>query len=251
MIDPATIAALTVVAAVAGFVDAIAGGGGILVMPALLWAGVPPIVAIGTNKLQSVFGTSLALGNYWRSGLVDWRGAWPLAMLAFIGALLGALTIQAVDPHLLPLIVPLFLVATAVYVLLSPRMSDEDAHHRLGPRGYAPVASAIGFYDGFFGPGAGSFYTTSLVGLRGYGLTRATAMAKFLNLSSAAASLLMFALGGHIFWFLGLCMAAGAMIGGWMGSHSALRFGAALIRPLLVITSLALTAKLIADYFSA
>lgn len=251
MLDAPLIALLTLVAIVAGFVDSIAGGGGILVMPALLWAGVPPIVALGTNKLQSVFGTGMALANYWRSGLIDWRGGWPLAAFALIGATIGALTIQSVQPRLLELIVPVLLVASALYVLFSPRMSDQDAHHRLSARGYAPVASAIGFYDGFFGPGAGSFYTTSLVSLRGQGLTRATAMAKFLNLASAAASLVMFTLGGHTYWLLGLCMGAGAMVGGWIGSHSALRFGAALIRPLLVVTSLALTVKLLWGYFSA
>lgn len=250
MIDPATIALLTLVATVAGFVDSIAGGGGILVMPALLWAGVAPIFALGTNKLQSVFGTTMALRNYGRSGTIDWRRNGLLAALAFAGALIGALTIQAVRPRVLDLAVPLLLVGSAIYVLLSPRMSDDDAHQRLSVRGYAPVAAAIGFYDGVFGPGAGSFYTTSLVALRGHGLTRATAVAKFLNLSSALASVAMFALGGHIEWLLGLSMAAGAIVGGWLGSHSALRFGAALIRPLLVITSLALTAKLIIDYFS-
>ena len=113
------------------------------------------------------------------------------------------------------------------------------------------MASGIGFYDGFFGPGAGTFYTTSLVALRGYGLTRATALAKLINLTSAAATLLLFAVAGHIAWPLGICMAAGAIVGGWLGSHSALRFGAQLIRPLLVSVSLALTVKLLWSYFSA
>jgi uncharacterized protein len=112
------------------------------------------------------------------------------------------------------------------------------------------VATAIGFYDGFFGPGAGTFYTTSLVALRGYGLTRATALAKLVNLTSAMATLLLFAAAGHILWLLGLCMAAGAMAGSWIGSHSALRFGARLIRPLLVATSIALTTRLLWSYFS-
>jgi uncharacterized membrane protein YfcA len=128
-------------------------------------------------------------------------------------------------------------------------MTDRDAHHRLSSAGYAPIGAAIGFYDGFFGPGAGTFYTTSLVALRGYGLTRATALTKLVNLTSALASLFLFALGGHLLWLLGLCMAIGAMAGGWLGSHSALRFGARLIRPLLVLISLSLTAKLLWSYF--
>ena len=151
---------------------------------------------------------------------------------------------------ILNLIVPALLVAAALYVLLSPRMTDEDAHHRVTSAGYAPVGAAIGFYDGFFGPGAGTFYSTSLVALRGYGLTKATALTKLFNMTSAVASLVLFAIGGHLLWLLGLCMAVGAMAGGWLGSHFALRFGARLIRPLLVLISLSLTTRLLWAYFA-
>jgi len=250
MLEPWSYAALTIVAAVGGFVDSIAGGGGLIVIPALLFAGVPPVYALGTNKLQSAFGTAIALRNYWRSGIVEWRPNRASVLLAFAGAVGGALLVQSISARLLSLIVPLLLVGSALYVLLSPRMTDDDAHHRVSSRGYAPVAAAIGFYDGFFGPGAGTFYTTTLVALRGYGLTKATAQCKLINVTSAIASLLLFALGGHVAWMLGLCMAAGAMTGGWIGSHSALRFGARLIRPLLVTISLALTAKLLWGYFA-
>jgi uncharacterized membrane protein YfcA len=249
MIDPWGYVALTAVAGVAGFVDSIAGGGGLIVIPALLSAGVPPLFALGTNKLQSAFGTAVALRNYWRSGLVEWRPNRLTVILVFIGALGGALVVQLIEARLLNLIVPLLLVAAALYILLSPRMTDQDAHHRVTSDGYAPVGAAIGFYDGFFGPGAGTFYTTSLVALRGYGLTKATALTKLVNLTSAAASLLLFAIGGHLAWLLGLCMALGSMAGGWLGSHSALRFGARLIRPLLVVISLALTGRLLWGYF--
>ena len=250
MLEPWAYAALTLVAAIAGFVDSMAGGGGLIVIPALLFAGVSPLYALGTNKLQSVFGTAIALRNYWRSGLVEWRPNRLTVLLAFAGAVAGALIVQSINTRLLQLIVPLLLVASALYVLLSPRMTDEDAHHRVTSNGYAPIGAAIGFYEGFFGPGAGTFYTTTLVALRGYGLTKATALAKLVNVASAIASLILFALGGHLAWLLGLCMAAGAMAGGWLGSHSALRFGAKLIRPLLVTISLALTARLLWGYFA-
>jgi hypothetical protein len=170
--------------------------------------------------------------------------------LVFAGALAGALTVNLIGGGPLRLIIPILLFISAIYVLLSPRMTDEDAHHRLSRAGYMPVAGAIGFYDGFFGPGAGTFYTTSLVALRGYGLTRATALAKLVNLASALATLLLFAAAGHILWLLGLYMAVGAVAGSWIGSHSALRFGARLIRPLLVIISLCLTGRLLWGYFS-
>ena len=250
MLEPWAYAALTLVAAVAGFVDSMAGGGGLIVIPAMLFAGVPPLYALGTNKLQSIFGTAVALRNYWRSGLVEWRPNRLTALLAFAGALAGALVVQSIRTNALNLIIPVLLVLSALYILLSPRMTDEDAHHRVTSKGYAPIGAAIGFYDGFFGPGAGTFYTTTLVALRGYGLTKATALAKLVNVASAVASLVLFALGGHLAWLLGLCMAAGAMAGGWLGSHSALKFGAKLIRPLLVTISLALTARLLWGYFA-
>jgi uncharacterized membrane protein YfcA len=160
------------------------------------------------------------------------------------------LLVQAIDASVLALVVPVLLVFAAGYIVLSPRMSDEDAQHRLGEKGYAPVAGAVGFYDGFFGPGAGTLYTTSLVALRGLGLTRASAHTKLLNFTSNVASVLLFAVGGKMMWLLGLCMAVGAMLGGWIGSHTAMRFGARLIRPLLVTISLGMTAKLLWDYFA-
>ena len=168
----------------------------------------------------------------------------------FVGAVIGVLIVQSLDTKLLNLIIPVLLVASAIYILLSPRMTDEDAHHRVSSNGYAPIGGAIGLYDGFFGPGAGTFYTTSLVALRGYGLTKASAVTKLFNWTSNVASVLVFALGGHVLWLLGLCMAAGAMLGAWLGSHTALRFGARLIRPLLVVISLGLTGRLLWGYFA-
>jgi uncharacterized membrane protein YfcA len=197
-----------------------------------------------------MFGTATAFRNFALKGLVDWRAHKGTIMLVFAGASVGVIAVQSIDPGALRLIIPLLLVAVALYVIASPRMDDADAHQRVGPRGYAPVAGAIGAYDGFFGPGTGSFFTASLVGLRGLGLTRATALTKLLNLTSNVASVLFFALGGKMLWLLGLCMAAGAVLGGYLGSHTAMRFGARVIRPLLVTLSLALTARLIWAYFA-
>ena len=251
MIEPWVYLALTATAVLTGFIDAIAGGGGLIMMPALLSAGVPPINALATNKLQSMFGTSVACSNYARKGLVDWRANVLTVLLVFAGATLGVVVVQTIDTKALSLIIPLLLMAVAFYVLISPRMSDEDAHQRISARGYAPVGAAIGGYDGFFGPGTGSFFTATLVGLRGIGLTRATALTKLFNLTSNVASVIFLAIGGKMYWLLGLCMAAGAMAGGWIGSHTAMRFGARLIRPLLVLLSLGLTARLLWSYFAA
>ena len=250
MIDLWLYPILTLVAVLTGFIDSIAGGGGLIMMPALLFAGVPPINALATNKLQSMFGTATACFNYARKGLVDWRSNWLSILLIFLAAGTGVIVVQLVSSKALALVIPLLLLAVAVYVLISPRMSDEDAHQRIGARGYSPIGAVIGFYDGFFGPGTGSFFTTSLVALRGLGLTRATALTKLFNLTSNVAAVLLFAIGGKMFWLLGFSMAAGAMLGGWIGSHTAMRFGAKVIRPLLVILSLGLTARLLWSYFA-
>ena len=250
MIEPTTYAILTATAVLTGFVDAIAGGGGLIMMPALLFAGVPPVNALATNKLQSMFGTATACFNYGRKGLIEWRPNLLTIILVFVGASIGVVVVQTIDTRALSLIIPLLLMAVALYVLVSPRMSDDDAAARVSARSYAPVGAAIGAYDGFFGPGTGSFFTASLVALRGHGLTRATALTKLFNLTSNVAAVLLFALGGKMFWLLGACMAAGAMVGGWIGSHTAMRFGAALIRPLLVLLSLGLTARLLWTYFA-
>ena len=251
MIEPWLYPLMTVTAVLTGFIDAVAGGGGLIMLPALLFAGASPIQALATNKLQSVFGTAVATRNYARAGLVNWRDHKLSIAFAFIGASAGVLIVQAVEASVLALIVPLLLISVAIYVLVSPRMTDEDAHQRLSERGYAPIGGLVGVYDGFFGPGTGSFFTTSLVALRGYGLTRATAVTKLLNFTSNVASVISFALGGQMLWLLGLCMAGGAMLGGWLGSHSAIRFGARLIRPLLVVISLGLTVRLLWSYFAA
>jgi uncharacterized membrane protein YfcA len=250
VIEPWLYPLLTGVAFVAGFIDAIAGGGGLIIMPALLVSGVPPLQALGTNKLQSMCGTFVAMRNYGAKGLIDWQPNLATALIVFAGSAGGAILVQYVDARTLALVIPLLLLANAVYILVSPRMSDEDAHQRVSAAGYAPVGGAIGLYDGFFGPGTGSFFTSSLVALRGYGLTRATALCKFFNWTSNVAAVLLFAIGGKVLWLLGASMAVGAMAGGWLGSHTAMRFGAKLIRPLLITASVAMTARLLWGYFT-
>jgi uncharacterized membrane protein YfcA len=251
MIETWVFPLLTAVAVLTGFIDAIAGGGGLIMMPTMLWAGLPPHLALGTNKVQSLAGTSTACSNFLRRGQLDWRANLPTAIIVFAGAAAGSVVVQLIKPASLQLIVPILLLAAAAYVIFSPRMTDEDAHQRLTQRGYAPVSGGIGFYDGFFGPGTGSFFVTSLVALRGLGLTRATGTTKLLNASSNLGSLIVFAAGGKVIWLLGLCMAAGAMLGGWLGSHYAMKHGARLIRPLLIVISLALTGRLIYGFFSS
>ena len=240
-----TYGALTATAALAGFVDAIAGGGGLITVPALLFAGLPPAVMLGTNKAQSSFGTALATWRYHRAGLFTLGPNLAAVALVLAGAAAGALVIQHVDAHALGHVIPVLLISVALYTLLSPRMHDHDGPPRLSAPAYLPIASAIGFYDGFFGPGTGQFFTATLVSLRGSGLTRATGLTKLFNLTSNLASLVIFALGGKVLWLLGLCMALGSMTGAFVGAHFATRHGARIIRPLLITASLLLTGKLL------
>jgi len=238
---------LIAAAGAAGFIDAIAGGGGLLTLPALLTAGVPPVAALGTNKLQSCFGTALASFRFARAGHVDARTMWLPVLFVLVGAAGGALTVQVIDPALLAAIIPVLLILIAGYFLLSPRMTDEDRTRRAGPLGFGFAAGGVGFYDGFFGPGAGSFYTLIFVLLMGFGLLRATAHTKILNFTSNIVAVAVLAAGGHVLWLTGLAMAAANMTGAHFGSGMAMRFGARLIRPLLAAMSVALTIKMVSD----
>jgi uncharacterized protein len=243
--------ALTLTGVVAGFVDAVAGGGGLITVPALIYAGLPPAMVLGTNKAQSACGTAMATWRYHRAGLFDARAALPAVVAVFLGATAGTLVVSHLKAEWLRLIVPVLLMAISLYTLLSPRMHDGDAAPRVSAGGYLPAGAAVGFYDGFFGPGAGQFYTMTLVTLRGMGLTRATGLTKLFNVTSNAAAIVIFAVGGHVLWAIAACMAAGSMTGAWIGSHMASRLGARVIRPLLVAVSLAMTGKLVWGWFAA
>ncbi|PSJ36531.1 TSUP family transporter [Allosphingosinicella deserti] len=244
---PDIIAFLIAAAFVAGFIDALAGGGGLITLPALLAAGVPPLAALGTNKLQSSFGTATAFFTFARAGHVDVRRFALPALASFLGSATGAFTVQRIDPSFLAGFIPLLLIAMAIYFLAGPKMRDEDRHTRIGAAGLFLFSAGIGFYDGFFGPGTGSFFTTMLVALAGLGVVRGVAHTKMLNLASNLAGLSAMIVGGHVLWLLGLAMAGASIAGGKAGAHAAMRFGARAVRPLLVCMCLALTVKLLAD----
>ena len=238
---------LILIAFIAGGIDALAGGGGLLTIPALMTVGVPPVAALATNKLQSTLGTASAVVTFLRAGRVDIRAFTVPAVGAFCGSILGAMAVQRLNPSFLSAIVPLLLIAMGLYFLFAPPMSEVDRHARLGRFGLTAVCVLIGFYDGFFGPGTGPFLTTVLVALAGLGLVRAIANTKFINLATNLAALLAMIAGGKVLWALGLCMAAANIAGNCVGAWVALRFGGRGARPLLVIMSFALTIKLLAD----
>ena len=246
MLDPLVLLALGGAGLLAGFVDAIAGGGGLIALPALLAAGVPPVAALGTNKVQSVIGTGMAALTYWRKGFVSLPALAVAIGCTFVAAFLGAFVVKQIDISLLQVAVPVALVAIALYFLFAPRLTDEDRHARLRFALFVPLmGAAIGFYDGIFGPGTGSFLTMGFVALFGLGITRAASNTKILNLASNLGALALFIPSGDVVWLAAAAMAVGQLVGGYLGALTGIRFGARLIRPLVVVISLILAIKLL------
>lgn len=236
---------LTAAAFVAGFIDAIAGGGGLITVPSLALAGLDPVAVLATNKLNGTCGASASAWSFWRAGLIDPRRHWPVALYAGGGALLGAIVLPYVPRDALATALPVALILVGVYFLLSPRLSEEDAHQRMSPGLFnLTLLPAVGFYDAIFGPGTGSFYMMGFIGLIGLGVIRATAQTKLANFSSNVVALAFFAVGGHIVWALGLTMGAAQFVGSRLGALAAMRNGARLVRPALVGICLTLALKL-------
>lgn len=244
--EPLLLLALAGVGLAAGFVDAIAGGGGMITIPVLLSIGMPPVAAFATNKVQSIIGTLIATTTYWRRGYIDLRALLPGMLASFGGAFLGAMVVKNLDTRLLDYAVPVALIAIGGYFLLSPTVSDADRQARLSFAVLVPVTGfVVGFYDGVFGPGTGSFFTVAFVTLFGLGVTRAAGHTKALNLMSNLGALAFFIPAGEVIWPAALAMAVGQLAGGYLGAVTGIRFGARLIRPLVVVISVALALRLL------
>lgn len=239
---------LFLAAFIAGFIDSIAGGGGLITIPAMLIAGIPPLQTLGTNKLQSMFGAASATIAYARKGHVDLKGQLPMAALAGLGGVLGAVLATVVPGDVLRALMPFLLVAIAAYFALKPNLSDVDRHQRMTPFLFGlTFVPLIGFYDGVFGPGTGSFFMLAFVSLAGFGMLKATAHTKLLNLSSNVGAFLVFLASGVVLWKVGLLMGLGQFLGAQAGSKLAMKNGAKLIKPLLIVTCVALAVKLLMD----
>ncbi|MES9968153.1 MAG: TSUP family transporter [Sedimenticola sp.] len=237
---------------VAGAVDAIAGGGGLIALPVLLSTGISPVEALATNKLQGSFGTFSSSLFFIRKKMIDLKQAGFMVACTFIGSMLGTLLVQMIDLSFLTAFIPILLILVALYFLLTPSIHEEQARERISSSLFGlTVGFGAGFYDGFFGPGTGSFFLIGFVTLLGYGLIKATAHTKLLNFTSNIASLLLFIIAGQVVWTLGLAMALGQFIGGRLGAHMAFLKGAKIIRPLIVIVTLSISAKLLFEFWSA
>ncbi|MCM2293704.1 TSUP family transporter [Allorhizobium sp. BGMRC 0089] len=232
----------------AGFIDSIAGGGGLITIPALLIAGIPPLESLGTNKLQGMFGSASATIAYARKGHVNLKKQLPMAAMALLGSMIGASITTFVPGDVLKAFMPLLLIAIAVYFAVKPNMSDVDSHQRISPFVFGlTFAPLVGMYDGIFGPGAGSFYMLSFVAMAGSGMLKATAHTKLLNFGSNIGAFLIFVFNGVILWKLGIVMGIGQFLGAQTGSRLAMKNGAKLIKPLLIVTCVCLAGKLLLD----
>jgi uncharacterized protein len=244
-LDITVLAALAIVGLVAGFIDSIAGGGGLLALPSLLLAGLDPLSALATNKLQGSFGTASATFTFWKKGLLHPAQHKAEIGCVFAGAALGVLTVNYMPITFLQNTMPVLLVLVALYFAFGPKLS---VHGSVQKRGIALfsfcIAPAIGFYDGIFGPGTGSFFMVVLVAVFGLGLVEATGRTKLLNFTSNIAALLMFIISGKIIWIIGLTMGAAQLLGAQVGARVAIANGAKVIRPLLVLMCLAMALRL-------
>nr|WP_282568974.1 TSUP family transporter [Aliiroseovarius sp. S2029] len=239
---------LLAAAFVAGFIDSIAGGGGLITVPALLLAGVPPVTALATNKVQGLFGAGMAAVTYARAGHVNLRRQIKPALISFLAAVLGAVSVNAMPTDLIRWILPVLLVAIALFFALKPGLDDLDRHQRLSPALFSlTFVPVIGFYDGLLGPGTGAFFMLAFVTMAGQGILKATAHTKLLNFASNVGGLAGFVIVVSPLWALGLAMGAAQIAGAYLGSSLAARIGAKLIKPLLVIASTAMALKLITD----
>jgi len=250
---------LCAVALAAGLIDAIAGGGGLLTVPALLVAITDPRLALGTNKGQAVFGSGASLVAFARAGHVDKKRFWPTLLAAGLGSALGARALLAARPEVLRPIVLALLIGVALFFAVQKRRkpkADPGSDTKPAAReGWAiaarhPLVAAvlialvIGAYDGFFGPGTGTFLILLYTAVFGDDLTRATANAKVANFASNLAAMVSFALAGRIDFRIALPMAAAQAVGGVLGARAAVRGGEQLIRSVVLIVSLTLAARL-------
>jgi len=241
-----TLLALFGVALVASIIDAIAGGGGLLTLPALFTAGLPAHIAVGTNKGSSVWGSGAALFRFWRSGMINRRTAPVLFLMGLTGSFGGAALVMLVQPAALKPVVLVLLLAAGIAVgFLRP---PADASTRPLPahallKG-ALIAGVIGCYDGFFGPGTGTFLIICFVAFLHLTLPDATANAKVVNFASNLAAVILFSLKGVVRWEVSLCMAVGQLTGGTLGAHLAIKGGHKLIRAVVLLVVLALVVRL-------
>lgn len=245
---------VTLASLLAGFVDAIVGGGGLILVPALFatFPSTHPATLFGINKSASVWGTAMATWRYSRRVELRWHALLPAAAAGFAGAFAGAWVVTVISPDFLRKLLPLVLVAVLGYTLAKKHLGRDHAPRFDGRReawAAGAVGLVVGFYDGFFGPGTGSFLVFLFVRWLGYDFLNASASAKLVNVATNLAALILFALKGHVWWHYALALAVANVVGSVAGSHLALKHGAGFVRTVFIWVVLALILKTGYDAF--
>jgi uncharacterized membrane protein YfcA len=218
-----------------GLVDTVAGGGGLITIPVLLSLGMPVPVALGTNKFQASFGSVSAAWHYGRAGVVDLAQCWLGIGCTLVGAVAGALTVRSLDPAFLGRLVPWLLAALVAFMLARPRLGQDEHPARMGEGAFFGLFGLLlGFYDGFFGPATGTFWTMALVLVLGQSFLRATGTTKVMNATSNVASLAVFAVGGQFILPVVVVMAAGQLVGARIGARLVVRRGSRFVQPIFL-----------------
>lgn len=235
---------LLIVAIIGGLIDTLAGGGGLLSLPALILAGVPPLAALGTNKLQGSMGTATATYFMLKKRKINYRECKPLMKSAFLGGIIGAFSVQFIDVEVLSFVIPIVLLFIALYFIISPMIKKRKSSNKLLSRYYQSIViPAIGIYDGMFGPATGSFFALAGVSCKGHDLIKSTAIAKSLNFSTNIASLIIFVAAGQIAWVFGATMMIGQAIGAYLGSHFLFKIKPHYLRVIVVVMSTGMLIK--------
>ena len=229
---------LFLIAVLAGFIDTLVGGGGLITIPALLMCGMSPLSALGTNKMQAVAGSGTASFMMLKRRRVNFDDVKILMIYAFIGSLFGSVFVQSINPGALQILIPIVIVVIALYFLFAPSASLEATKPMVSEAKYrATAVPAIGCYDGMFGPATGSFFVLAGVSLRGQEVIHATAVAKTLNFATNIASLLVFLVYGKIVFIVAGVMMFGQLVGANLGARYLLKINPSVLRYLLVIMS--------------
>lgn len=230
-----TILLLIVAAIAAGYIDTLVGGGGLITIPALLAAGVPPVAALGTNKLQACAGSGTASLMLWSKKQVSFSLVKWSMLTAFVGGLIGAFLVQSFDAQTLELIIPLVIGLIVAYFLFAPKPDGEVSEPKMSQNVYRNTAvPVIGLYDGMFGPATGSFFVLAGVSLRGLSIINATVVAKTLNFATNVASLLIFVWFDQVAYLLGLLMMVGQFVGASLGARALMTINPNALRGLVV-----------------
>lgn len=248
LLDPSSWVLIAMVGLLAGFIDAIVGGGGMLTVPALLSLGLPPHLTLGTNKLSACFASGTAAYTFFRKKLFDPKFWIQSFYSTLIGALMGTIVVNFISTHLLEKILPLIILAVAIYSLFN-RMKDSDNYNLPEINNLLLIKQRIqgfilGFYDGVSGPGTGAFWVISNMRLYQLNILLSSGIAKSMNFTSNFTSLLVFIYFGQIDWMIGLTMGTCLMMGAYIGAHSAIHFGAKFIRPIFISIVVIMAIKL-------